>query len=175
MGTGFCIFSQGIQPKTIIEGGNGALSINPFHDMPLPERLESGTVGVPGIIALNEGLKHIVCYGQSQITEKCSYLENKTTSALCEIKNVTLYGKAQNKVSTVLFNIDGLHSEETAMLLSQKGFCVRAGLHCAPLCHKALGTIDSGAVRVSLSHFNSSEDIDEFLLEVEKLAKRKEP
>ena len=163
MGSGFCIFSPEVEPKSLIQGGNGAYSISPFHDMPLPERLEAGTVGVPGIIALNEGIKHINSYGQEKISEKCSYLEKRITDALSEMKSITLYGKTGNKVGTVLFNIDGLHSEETAMLLSQKGICVRSGLHCAPLCHKALGTLESGAVRVSVSHFNSGEDAEEVL------------
>ena len=171
MGTGFCIFSPSEEPEAVIQGGNGAYSISPFHDMPLPERLEAGTVGVPGIIALKEGIKHIILYGQTAICEKSSHLENRITDALSEIKNVTVYGKAKNNVSTILFNIDGLHSEETAMLLSQNSICVRAGLHCAPLCHKALGTIDGGAVRVSLSHFNSGEEVDIFLRNVQEIAK----
>ena len=171
MGTGFCIFSKNVEPATIIEGGNGAFSLNPYHDMPLPERLESGTPGVPGIVGLREGIKHIVLYGQDEIFEKCSFLEKRITTALSEMKNVILYGKTEDKVSTVIFNIGTLHSEETAALLSQSGICSRAGLHCAPLCHKALGTLETGAVRVSLSHFNNGEDVDIFLKEVQKSSK----
>ena len=143
--------------------------------MPLPERLEAGTVGVPGIIALHEGIKHLLFYGKDNVTEKCSYLERRLTNALSQMENVTVYAKTQNKVSTVLFNINGISSESVAMLLSEKGICVRAGLHCAPLCHKALGTLESGAVRASLSHFNTGEEIDVFLKEVENISKRKEP
>ena len=171
MGTGFCVFSQDAEPQCIIQGGNGVFSLSPFHDMPLPERLEAGTVGVPGIIALNEGLKHITIYGQKEISEKCSFFEKRITNALSQMENITLYGKDKNKVSTVLFNIGGIPSENVAFLLSQSGICVRSGLHCAPLCHKTLGTQESGAVRVSPSHLNSGEDIDLFLYEVEKIAK----
>lgn len=171
MGTGFCIFSPSVEPKAVIQGGNGAYSLSPYHDMSLPERLESGTCGVPGIIALNEGIKHILLYGQENIAEKCSCLGKRITDALSGMKNITLYGNTKIKVSTVLFNIEGLGSEETAMLLSESGICVRAGLHCAPLCHEALGTVESGAVRVSVSHFNSGEDIDIFLREVQKITK----
>jgi len=171
MGTGFCIFSQGENPKSIIQGGNGVESISTVQSGPLPERLESGTVGVPGIIALHEGIRHITSVGLSHIQEKCSYLESRLSSALSQIDTVTVYSKSTNKVSTVLFNIKGLASEEAAFILSQKGICVRAGLHCAPLCHKALGTIDTGAVRASISHFNSGQDIDTFIREVQKIAK----
>ena len=171
MGTGFCIFSKGIEPVPLIFGGTGTMSISPTQDFPLPERLETGTCGVPGIIALHEGLKHISSFGKEQISEKCSYLEKRITDGLSQINNVTIYEKSKNKVATVLFNIDGINSEETALKLSEKGICVRAGLHCSPLAHKALGTLDTGAVRVSASHLNSGEDIDNFLDEIRKIAK----
>lgn len=171
MGTGFCIFSPDTEPKSLIQGGNGVESASIHQSGPLPERLESGTVGVPGIIALHEGIRHITSIGLSHIREKCSYLETRLSSALQNIDGITLYGKCQDKVSTVLFNVKNLASEETAFLLSQKGICVRAGLHCAPLCHKALGTIETGAVRASISHFNSGEDIDTFIREIQRIAK----
>ncbi len=171
MGTGFCVFSQDVSPKAVIQGGNGVESISTIQSGPLPERLESGTVGVPGIIALHEGLRHITGTGISHIEEKCSYLESRLTSALLNISGVTVYGRCKSKVSTVLFNVDGFASEEIAFLLSQRGICIRAGLHCAPIAHKALGTIDTGAVRASISHFNSGEDIDTFIREIEEIAK----
>ncbi len=171
MGTGFCIFSPDTSPKSIIQGGNGVESISHFQSGFLPEYLESGTVGVPGIIALHEGIRHIQSVGLSNISEKCSHLEKRLTSSLSQMKNVTVYGKAKNKVSTVLFNIDGIPSEDVAAYLASMGICVRAGLHCAPLAHKALGTIDTGAVRASISHFNSGEDIDLLVSEIIKLSK----
>ncbi len=171
MGTGFCVFSPGENPRSLIQGGNGVESASTVQTGPLPERLESGTAGVPGIIALHEGIRHITGVGLSHIREKCSYLESRLSSALSQIDTVTIYGKGANKVSTVLFNVKGLASEEAAFLLSQKGICVRAGLHCAPLCHKTLGTFDTGAVRASISHFNSGEDIDSFIREVQRIAK----
>jgi selenocysteine lyase/cysteine desulfurase len=172
MGTGFCIFAKGIEPKATIFGGTGTMSISPLQDFPLPERLETGTVGVPGIIALHEGLKHITCFGKEEVREKCSYLEKRMTNGLSEIKNVVIYGKSTNKTATVLFNINGKNSEDTAMALSSDGICVRAGLHCSPLSHKALGTIDTGAVRASASHLNSGQDIDSFISKINALAKR---
>lgn len=172
MGTGFCIFSPGIDPQSLIHGGNGVESISPYQSGLLPEKLESGTVGVPGIIALHEGIRHITAAGLSHISEKCSHLEKRLTDGLSQINGITLYDKCSNKVSTVLFNINGMQSEAVATLLSQKNICVRSGLHCAPLCHKALGTVGSGAVRASISHFNSGEDIDTFLEEILKTAKR---
>ena len=51
-------------------------------------------------------------------------------------------------------------SEEVAALLSEKfSVAVRGGLHCAPLMHRALGTGADGAVRASLSAFNTREEV----------------
>ena len=63
----------------------------------------------------------------------------------------------------MLFNKQGIKSERIAMLLAQNGICVRSGLHCAPLAHKAFGTLQNGAVRVSLSHMNKPNEIDRLL------------
>ncbi len=174
MGTGFCIFSPGVEPKSIIQGGNGVESARIIQSGPLPEYLESGTVGVPGIIAIREGIRHIRGVGLYEIGQKCAFLESRLTAGLSQINGVTVYGKCKNKVSTVLFNIDGISSEALAAHLSEKGICVRAGIHCAPLCHKALGTIGTGAVRASISHFNTGGDIDTLLKEIEILAKQKD-
>ena len=59
-----------------------------------------------------------------------------------------------------------------ADLLNEHDICVRAGLHCAPLVHKKLGTLNRGAVRVSLDHFNTFEEVDkliECLIDINKL------
>ena len=171
MGCGFCIFSPEAEPESIIQGGNGVESASPVQSGPLPERLESGTVGVPGIIALREGLRHIEGVGQREIMQKCSYLENRLSDGLMNISGITVYGRCKNKVSTALFGIDKIPSEQVSSYLSSEGICVRGGLHCAPLAHKALGTLDAGAVRASISHFNSGRDIDIFLSEIQKIAK----
>ena len=171
MGIGFCVFSDKVEPESLIQGGNGVESISPFQSGLLPEYLESGTAGVPAIVSVFEGIRHIQSTGLSHITEKCAYLESRLTSGLENIKNVSVYGKTHKKVSTVLFNIDGIASEEVASFLSSRGICTRAGLHCAPLSHNALGTIDKGAVRASISHFNSGEDIDELINQVNIIAK----
>ena len=96
MGTGFCIFGKGVEPKAIIQGGNGVESISQYQSGLLPERLESGTMGVHGIIALHEGIKHLSSTGINQISEKCSYLEKRLTEGLLNIKNVLFYIETEN-------------------------------------------------------------------------------
>lgn len=70
----------------------------------------------------------------------------------------------------VSFNINGMAPEETAEKLSKRGFCLRAGLHCAPLAHKSLGT-DNGTVRFAPSVFNNAWQADALAEEIRKIYK----
>ena len=88
---------------------------------------------------------------------------------LRNIDGVTVYGESENRTPCVLFNVRDVSSEEVAMKLSEKGICVRSGLHCAPFAHKALKTGESGAVRASLSFGNTKREIDRFLNEIRKI------
>ena len=59
----------------------------------------------------------------------------------------------------VALNIGQEDSARVADLLWEDyGICVRAGAHCAPLMHQALGTAEQGAVRFSFSHFNTEQE-----------------
>ena len=56
------------------------------------------------------------------------------------------------------------------MLNEKYGICVRGGYHCAPLKHKALGTLETGAVRVSISYFNTFTDIQRLIFAVKQIS-----
>ena len=91
---------------------------------------------------------------------------------LNNIDGVVLYTKrpkAFEFVPTLSFNIRGLDSNETASLLNNDGISVRAGLHCAPMAHKRLGTIDIGTVRICCSTFNSRFEADRLLMSVKNI------
>ncbi len=160
MGSGFCIFAQNENPDSFIYGGNGTHSLSREQNGLLPERLESGTVGVPSIAALREGIKHVIITGTDSILGSVTNLSTFLTDNLENMKNITVIGKCDKKVGTVLFNVTELDSERVSSLLSEKGICTRGGFHCSGLCHTSLGTVESGGgVRASFSHFNSKEDV----------------
>ena len=69
----------------------------------------------------------------------------------------------------VSFLLRDLGSEHIASRLDELGICTRAGLHCAPLAHEALGTAESGTVRASLSIFNTKREIDAFYRALSKI------
>ena len=69
----------------------------------------------------------------------------------------------------LLFNKEDIPSAELGRYLSTKGICVRAGLHCAPMAHKALGTPEGGAVRISFGRYNTLFDVDALWLALKSL------
>ena len=90
-----------------------------------------------------------------------------------EIPGVTLYGdfSGEERSPVVTLNIAGMDSAEVAMILDEEyGISVRAGGHCAPLMHKALGTEKTGAVRFSFSYFNTEEEVEAAARAVKELA-----
>lgn len=162
-GCGFCIFADGLSPESVIQGGNGVNSASFMMEGPLPERLEAGTVGTPAICGLKAGAEYVMRVGVENIFRQGNVLSEKLCDGLRNISGVTVYGQSKNSTPCVLFNKQGIKSERIAMLLAQNGICVRSGLHCAPLAHKAFGTLQNGAVRVSLSHMNKPNEIDRLL------------
>jgi len=101
-------------------------------------------------------------------------------TALCDLlihrlsamPEVTVYRSPRAAyVPIVSFSIRGLPSEEVAARLAGEGFCLRAGLHCAPLAHHTLGTAD-GTVRFAPSAFSKPQDVLRLAAEIEKICKK---
>ena len=168
MGIGVLIAKKP-QKNPLIKGGSGSMSESP--DMPylLPDNLEAGTLNVPGIMGLNAGLDFI--------KNKAAFKHEKWLchilyEDLKNIKNVSIVSVMDEKSAPIVsFNIDGLHSETTTAKLSKMGYAVRGGLHCAPLAHKTIGTIESGAVRVAPSIFTNKTEIKGLVNAIYKLSK----
>ena len=97
------------------------------------------------------------------ISKKESVLVNKAIDELSKIKNIKIYNRNYNRVPTFCFNIEGTPSDEVVKHLSDHNICVRGGIHCAILAHETIGTVKSGAVRVSLNAFNSITEITELI------------
>lgn len=165
MGTGMLLCRKPIE-NTVLEGGSGTNSIELFQPKEFPERLECGTLNVPGILGIGAGLDYIKKIGVEKIYKHELDLIHHLYNGFQNIEGIKLYTpypEMQKFAPVLSFNYFDFHSEKVAGNLSKLGFAVRGGLHCAPLAHKALGTINSGAVRVSVATFNKKSEIDEFL------------
>ena len=176
MGVGILICNKDIE-GTIIEGGTGTNSVEFVQPSSIPEKLESGTVNVSAIMGIGAGIDFLKSKGIKRLYEHEITLINELYNGLRKNPNIILYtpDPKKNGYAPVLsLNIKGFDSNEVAKFLSDSGFAVRGGLHCAPTAHKAIGTLETGTVRVSVGYFNTLDEIRRLiqLLNGEKMLKK---
>jgi cysteine desulfurase/selenocysteine lyase len=172
-GTGFLYIGEGLDLKPLKEGGTGSRSEDVFQPLMMPDRYESGTLNAPGIIGLGAGIKFLQQETLQKIRAHDEKLRHYFIEALSQIETVRLYG-AGALISVVSLNIEGLDSTETAYLLDREyDIFVRPGLHCAPLTHRTLGTLDTGTVRFSFSYFNTEDEVQQSVSAIQKICLQK--
>ena len=168
-GSGALLFSERVEPTPLLFGGSGSISIS--LDMPdfYPDRLEAGTLSYPAIVSLLEGTRYLTLR-LAQTQGRLLMLTAYFLKGLIASGKYTVYS-IPNPCGIVAFKHKTLQSEYLADILSTRyGIAVRGGLHCAPLMHEALGTLDGGLVRVSFSHFNYEREIDKLLIALQEIA-----
>jgi len=172
-GTGALLINKNIELKPLLTGGTGHLSERIEQPEELPERLESGTLNTPGIAGLLAGLSFIKKTGLDEIFIHEKMLIDACIKGLNKIEGVTVYGPAENikRLAVISFNIDGVDSQEVAMILDQHyDIAVRAGLHCSPLAHQTIETIQNGgAVRASFGIYNTLNEVEKFVQAIEEI------
>lgn len=170
-GTGGFYIRGGIDLKPLKYGGTGRNSAQLTYEKKDYE-YEVGTQNMQGIAGLLAGVEFIEQTGLSAIMEKEAHLMEMLYHGLEEIEGVKVYGNRDAcKGSVMSLNFRGLKASDAAYILeSGYGIIVRAGLHCSPLIHKAMGTEDGGTVRVSVSWFTEEKDIEEFLKAAKEIA-----
>lgn len=172
-GLGIMIANCDIKLSTIIEGGTGTFSSSLEQPADMPERLESGTINTPGIIACAAGIDFVASKTLSKIHSYEMELIQRLYVELGNIERVELYTEyptERNNVAVLSFNIKEMPSESAAEYLSEAGFAVRAGLHCAPAAHRFMGTDEFGAIRASVSIYNNISEIMQFARKIEELS-----
>ena len=149
VGTGLLLCGR--MPAPLLFGGTGTESAS--REMPeyLPERLEAGTVNVPGIAGLDAGIAWVTAQGRERLRSREAALARYCARGLEKLGLRVFAGADQ--AGTVSFVPRG-DCEETARSLDRRGICVRAGLHCAGLAHESAGTLETGTVRVSFGPAN---------------------
>lgn len=158
-GIGVLLIGENVDLRPIRFGGTGTQSIELEQPSERPECFESGTIALPNILGLGAGIE-FVKNNKEKIDKKIAYLTNLALSELSQIKAVKIYTDNKNLNGVIGFNISNIDSGIVCEFLNEKyEICVRGGLHCAPLKHKFLGTVEQGIVRVSLSYFSTEEEI----------------
>ncbi len=163
-GTGILLVLSDRLQRTLLQGGTGSLSAQLQQPDFLPDRWESGTLNVPGIAGLTEGIRFVLRRGAGQILRHEKLLLHTLVEALQSVPDTQVFA-AENEglqCGVLSFRHRQLSSESIAERLAEQGVCVRAGLHCAPLAHQNAGTEETGTVRVSLGAFNTLGEVRRF-------------
>lgn len=160
-GTGGLYVRPGLQVAPLVVGGSGVHSFAEAHPSEMPTALEAGTLNVPGLAGLEAGVRWLLQQGVEALCAKETALAQLFYENIQGIPGVVVYGgcPAGPHAPIVSLNLAGEDSARVAdALWEEYGICVRAGAHCAPLMHKALGTVEQGAVRFSFSHQNTEKE-----------------
>jgi cysteine desulfurase / selenocysteine lyase len=162
-GIGGLVVMPGLELETSRFGGTGMDSASLVHTRAWPLRLEAGTLNLLGVIGLGLGLDFVEGQGVAAIHAREMGLVARLRDGLAAIDGVTLYraDDLADHVAVLTANVDGVHPQDVGAILDGDfGIAVRVGVHCAPLVHRDLGTIDRGAVRFSLGAYTTADEID---------------
>jgi selenocysteine lyase/cysteine desulfurase len=131
-------------------------------------------VGVAGLFAAQDYLDE---KGVSNIYRHEMKLAKMLYQGLRPIKKIVLYNKPVmgTHIGMISFGIKGITPEKIGSILESKyGIYSRAGLHCAPLIHKHIGTITGGTVRLSIGPFNTATEIEKTILAISEIASQRQ-
>lgn len=169
-GVGVLLKSDKINLSPILFGGTGTNSLELHQPNFSPEKYESGTICTPAILGFGAGLQFV----EENFVNIKEKMEDLTTYLHYEFSKlpIEIYTSTENANGVFAFNIPNMNSNEVATYLNDKyEICVRGGYHCAPFKHKALGTIEQGAVRVSFSIANTFQEVERLNLAIKHLLK----
>ena len=122
---------------------------------------------------LDAALDFIAVTGMETIRAHETALMRRFYEGVRDIPGVTVYGdfSRSERAAVVALNIRDYDSAEVAdALFADYDIATRAGAHCAPRMHEALGTVQQGAVRFSFSYFNTENEVDTAIAAVRELA-----
>lgn len=171
-GTGGLCVRENVNIRPLKVGGSGVNTFSKTHPDVMPTMLEAGTLNGHAIAGLNAALDYLKEEGIENIRNREEELMFRFYNGIKDIKDIKIYGNFENKrAAIVTFNIGDIDSAVFSDELSlYYNISTRPGAHCAPLMHKAMNTVDQGAVRFSFSHYNTEEEIDTAINAVKEIA-----
>lgn len=161
-GVGGICSQDALNITPLIQGGTGIHGDEYTNPQAYPDSYEAGTLNMPAIWSLKVAIE-IIEKNIEYASQYESDLLNRLIEGLQRDKNIILYNTDKLRVPTICFNIQGVPSSEVVSYLDKHGVCVRGGIHCAILAHKQIGTVETGAVRVSLNAYNTLEEVEKFI------------
>lgn len=161
-GIGVLLFRNGVEVSPQKFGGTGTYSEQLLPPITYPESLEAGTGATPLVFSLNAGVGYVKKHFY-KINNKICLLTKYLLDEIKKLDEIVLFTQPNDYYGVVSFRVKNVSPSDVVEYFNENGICVRGGLHCAPLCHKKMGTIDGGTVRVSISSFNHKWEIKKFI------------
>lgn len=173
-GTGGLYIRQGLKLDEVFQGGTGSSSDMLSQPEDMPDKFEAGTPNTSGIIGLGAGIRYIMEIGIDNIRKKELELTRDFIEGISRIEGIKIYGpkNIEEQAPVVALNIKDIGSSEISYILDDHyNIAVRPGLHCAPLAHRTIGSLDQGAVRFSFGYENTHEEIDQAIRALREIVK----
>ncbi len=157
-------------------GGTGVRSAQRTHLEEYPYHMEAGTINTMGIAGLLAGQDFIQSRGgPSEIYRHEMELLRKLWEGIKDVERVNVYcaNNLDNHIPVLSMNVEGFEAVNTGTMLDvDYDIATRTGLHCAPLVHHHIGTLEiKGTVRFSVGPFNIEEHIDAAIEGVKDIVK----
>jgi len=174
-GSGGFYLRQGLSLRPLKMGGTGSNSETEIQPDFMPDLYEAGTPNTLGIAGLGAGVRFVGSTGLTNIREHEQKLCRLFLDGVGQMKEITVFGPAADKerAAVVSLRVKGKSESEVAQSLDRDfNIMVRAGLHCAPAAHRAIGTFADGTVRFSFGLFNTEADVAACLKALEIISKK---
>ncbi|MBQ8827976.1 MAG: aminotransferase class V-fold PLP-dependent enzyme [Clostridia bacterium] len=160
-GTGGIYVAPHVPTRPYMCGGTGNRSFDLVQPDEMPECFEAGTVNTHGVASLGAGAEYVMSVGVANILAHEQTLRKYFIEKACRIERIKIYGDLSGKaVGVVSIGHADFDPYEIGSFLASKDICVRAGIHCAPLAHRSIGSGEKGTVRFSFGYNNSKNEID---------------
>lgn len=175
LGTGLLYVREGIDIDPVRCGGTGTHSEDDRQPKEWPDRFESGSLNLVGIAGLEAGLRHVLTRGVEAIHAHKRDLGQRFLYGVAEIPRLSVFGPSDARLREPVFpfQFPELEPHELAMVLDiEFGIEVRAGLHCAPFAHRAIGTGSAGAVRASFGESTTTDEVDALIHALASIASK---
>ncbi len=135
----------------------------------IPHKFEAGTPNIADAIALKNALDYLQNLDKNALHAHEQHLLQYATEKMQKIEGLKIVGQAKNKISVISFVVEGVHHSDIGTLLDMQGVAIRTGHHCTQPLHNRLGL--DGSARISFALYNTVEEIDFFIVALEKVLK----
>ncbi len=135
----------------------------------IPYKFEAGTPNIADVVAVKAALEYIADLGKETIAAHENDLLQYATAQLSELDGLRIIGQAKHKIGVISFVLDGIHHQDTGVILDQQGIAVRTGHHCTMPLMQRYGI--AGTTRASFAVYNTRDEIDRLTAGLKRVQK----